>query len=91
MLIYIALLETGSNTIKGVRQFQVIIFNFKLLASYYRKHILNFSTIADPFTDLTTRGVKAYPNYFQPFIPTTDVSNFATGAILSQIRDKKRL
>jgi hypothetical protein len=98
-------------TVKGVRQFLG-------LAGYYRKHILNFSTIAAPLTDLT-KGVTiskaitwtpecqkafhtlkyalthapilAYPNYSQPFILTTDASNCATGAILSQIRDNKEV
>jgi ribonuclease HI len=33
----------------------------------------------------------AYPNYALPFILTTDASNYATGVILSQIRDKKEV
>jgi hypothetical protein len=84
----------------------------------YRKHILNFSKIAAPLTDLTKGVVKskaitwnpesqkafdtlkyalthapilAFPNYSQPFILPTDASHFATGAILSQIRDKKEV
>jgi hypothetical protein len=98
-------------TVKGVRQFLG-------LAGYYRKHILNFSKIAAPLTDLTKGVVQckaitwnpecqkafdtlkyalthapilAYPNYSQPFILTTDASNYATGAILSQICDKKEV
>jgi hypothetical protein len=98
-------------TVKGVRQFLG-------LAGYYRKHILNFSKIAAPLTDLTKGVIKSkpitwnpecqkafdtlkyalthapilvYPNYSQPFILTTDASNYATWAILSQIHDKKEV
>jgi hypothetical protein len=98
-------------TVKGVRQFLG-------LAGYYHKHILNFSKIAAPLTDLTKGVTKskaitwtpecqkafdtlkhalthapilAYPNYSQPFILTKDASNYATRAILSQIRDKKKV
>jgi hypothetical protein len=40
---------------------------------------------------LTHAPILAFPNYSQPFILTTDASHFATGAILSQIRDKKQV
>jgi hypothetical protein len=39
-------------TVKGVRQFLG-------LACYYRKHILNFSKIAAPLTDLTKGVVQS--------------------------------
>jgi hypothetical protein len=35
---------------------------------------------------LCTTPVLAYPNFKLPFIPTTDASNVAVGAILSQVR-----
>jgi hypothetical protein len=40
---------------------------------------------------LTTAPVLAYPNFKEPFILTTDASNYATGAILSQIKEGKEV
>jgi hypothetical protein len=40
---------------------------------------------------LTHAPILAYPNYSQPFILTTDASNYATWAIISQICDKKEV
>lgn len=38
---------------------------------------------------MTTDLILAYPNFDEPFILTTDASNFAIGAVLSQIIDGK--
>jgi hypothetical protein len=40
---------------------------------------------------LTHAPVLAYPIYAEPFILTTDASKYATGAILSQIRNNKEV
>jgi len=37
---------------------------------------------------LTNRPILQYPDFYKPFIVTTDASNFALGAVLSQKNDK---
>ena len=78
------------------------------MASYYRKFVKNFSTIATPITallhkdkdfewseaqqkafeelkeKLTSAPVLALPDPTKPFVVTTDASDFAIGAVLSQ-------
>lgn len=38
---------------------------------------------------MTTDTLLAYPNFDEPFILTTDASNFAIGAVLAQLQDGK--
>ena len=37
---------------------------------------------------LTSDQILSYPNFNLPFILTTDASNYALGAVLSQVQDK---
>ena len=86
--------------------------SFLGIASYYRKFVKYFTTIAMPLTDLlhkdnvfrwqnaeqevfeqlkislTTAPVLALPDPSKPFLVTTDASDYAIGAILSQDQGK---
>jgi hypothetical protein len=58
------------------------------MMGYYRKHIEGYNKIAAPLTDLT---ILDYPDFNEPFILTTDASDYATGAILSQMHRGKQV
>lgn len=45
-----------------------------------------FQTLKDA---LTSPPIMAFPNFHQPFILSTDASNYAVGAVLSQIQNGK--
>jgi len=86
--------------------------SFLGLANYYRKFVLNYSTIASPLTQLlhkdqpyvwgelqqvafneikerlTSTPVLLIPNPELPFTVTTDASDLAIGAVLSQNQGK---
>ena len=94
-------------TLKNVKVFRLYLG----LASFYRRLIQDFATVAKPLTEQTkkdkpfiwtqsqqktfesitdklcTAPVLAYPNFYLPFILTTDASKVAVAAILSQLQN----
>lgn len=63
-------------------------------ASYYRRFVAHFATIAKPFHALTAKRVKfcwvsapplSYPDFTEPFLLDTDASNTGIDGVLSQV------